>query len=110
LLDVDVPASELLCTSMSNPNRWAKCRLRDPSVFAASGLQRIDLLLPPHIGAQRNNAQLRINARRLDIPATFGPDLELTVEAASETYRDDAVLTPSKSGRQLTYAHAQGDP
>jgi len=111
LLDVSVPADGLRCTNPANdPARAKSCALRDPRAFRLLGLQRLQILQRPYLAVQRNNAIVRLSGAFLAIPTTTGDDLEVTVEAAGETYRDAFTVVPAPTGRVRTYGHHQGEP
>src|SRR5205085_65167 len=103
VMDVTVPGSALKCSGAAS----VTCRLADPKLWRPFGLDRLNISLPYKL-VQRNNAGVLVQTAYLTLPADLGPVLELTIDAAGETYTDTAVLVGKRG--HFTYTHTQAKP
>jgi len=111
LVDLTVPASALRCSNPSaDPNRFTNCTVRDRQLLASAGVQHLQLTLRALLPVQRNNARIRLRAQRLTAPPDESAQLELTLEAGSETYTDTVPLAAVGGGGTRSYTRSQGEP
>jgi hypothetical protein len=103
VVDVTVPADAFTCVGTAS----MRCRLADPKAWRPLGLDRLNVFIPLDF-LQRNNANVLVRSYSLSLPPDIGPNMELRIDAGSETYTDDALHVPS--GRRLTYTHTQAKP
>jgi uncharacterized repeat protein (TIGR01451 family) len=103
VLDVTVPGDAFRCNGVAS----RRCRLARPKDWRALGLDRLNVFLP-HDFLQRNNASVIVRTAALAVPPDLGPEMQLTLDAAGETYTDTALL--KAKGRRLVYTHTQAKP
>ncbi|MBM4244464.1 MAG: DUF11 domain-containing protein [Deltaproteobacteria bacterium] len=103
VVSVTVPADAFTCVGSAA----LRCRLADPKAWRPLGLDRLNVFFPLAF-TQRNNASILVHSHNLELPDDIGPDMELTIDAAGETYTDTALHTAS--GRRLSYTHNQSKP
>lgn len=103
VLDVTVPGDAFRCTGLAS----RRCRLAEPKLWRPLGLDRLNVALP-HDSRQRNNAGVLVRTGPLELPPDIGPEMELRIDAAGETYVDTALLV--QKGRRLIYTHTQAKP
>ncbi len=103
VLDVTVPGDAFRCAGLAS----RRCRLADPRIWRPLGLDRLNIAFP-YDHRQRNNAGVLVRTAPLELPDDIGPEMELRIDAAGETYVDTALL--EQRGRRLVYTHTQAKP
>jgi hypothetical protein len=103
VVDVTVPGSAFKCSGAASQ----RCRLADPQMWRPLGLDRLNFFLPyPQI--QRNNAHVLVRTINLSLPPDIGSDLKLTIDAAGQSYTDNALFV--RKANRLSYLHNQSLP
>jgi hypothetical protein len=109
ILDVFLPADAFRCVGRGDVRLPERCFPDDPAPWRALGIRSLKVFKNGDF-AQRINAVVRLSLDDLLLPAGFGPEIALVLDANGVTYEDVATFEERDGGRVLVYAHDQLEP